>query len=295
MSVAYFILAVSIILYSFQSISLKAYQKEAGQKIRQSLLLMFIANILMAVIFLCVNKFRLKFGIYTAVFGLIFAILNIGTNISFIKAIGAGSVSVATLFLLLGSVILPFIYGVGFLNEKLNMLKIIAVLILCLSFVPLLFEDKIKKISNWKYYIFCILSFCGNGLISVTEKMQQLYNNGNEIIEFLVFSSICTAVISAVIIIISKITNNKDTKLYISGKSLTSTACYGLCTGGGNLLLLYVLSLKKIPVSIQFPLVSGGIVILTSVLASLIYKDYLSKYRIGCLLLGVLSIILLSI
>lgn len=295
MFIEYITLAISIVLFSFQSIFLKAYQGEAGHKTRQSILLMLISNVLIALAFLAVNRFQLNISLYTVIFGLMFAIINIGTNMSLLKAIGSGSVAIATLFLLLGSVILPFIYGVFFLNEKLSAVKLAAVFILCLSFIPLVFEEKIKRISSWKFFLFCVLAFCGNGLVSIIQKMQQLYTNSCEIIEFMIFTSICTAVISAFIILTALISNGGDFKLFISAKSIAATICYGLCNGIGNIALLYSLSMEKIPVSIQFPLISGGVAALTTVLALLIYRDKLSRYRSACLLLGIISIVLLTV
>ena len=113
----WFLLALNVVFSGMTAISLKFYQKKNGMGSVSAHLFTAIMTGTIALVSICVAKFSLTsnptaFWI-SVIMGSFYAILMPLNG----KALSLGSIGLCGVFLNLGSLLLPFIYGVAFLGE----------------------------------------------------------------------------------------------------------------------------------------------------------------------------------
>ncbi len=258
----------------------------------------FICCFSSELVFLVVSGFRLhiirEIVLYAVLFGFSFAVCTIFLTFALKK----GSLSITGLILSY-SLILPTLYGILFLKESVGVLFFIGLLFLLIS--AFLIHAKSdsegsnsqKKMTSKKelaiWVIFISLAFFGNGFCSIFQTMQQKAFDGAYKCEFMVLA---LSAASAALLPVSIATERK--KILTGGKRLLVCGISsGISTGLVNLFVMY--SVNYLSASLIFPLISGGSLLLTFLVALIFFKEKFSiKQYIG-LFFGIVSIVLLSI
>ena len=98
--------------------------------------------------------------------------MGIYTMIGF-KLMSMGSMTVYTIFLMMGGAIVPYIYGLIFLDEPITLPRVVALLMIVAAVVINSSGGKTGK-QSVKFIILCIAVFLLNGAVSVVSKMHQI-------------------------------------------------------------------------------------------------------------------------
>ncbi|MBE6750734.1 MAG: hypothetical protein E7560_06185 [Ruminococcaceae bacterium] len=264
-------------------------QKIYSQKLNGKGVLCFsaLACAVAAIFFMCQIKLPLNFDVALIPYCVLFA-LGFGSTVLFsVLAIANGPLSLTTLISSY-SLIIPALYGLIFLNEKVSFFLIIGFLFLFVSLYLINYTKGDNKI-NLKWLLYVALTFFGNGLCSSTQKVQQINFSGGYKGEFMAVSLIII-VLALFIIILFK--EKQDIKISVK-KGIIPIVVYGLANGFVNLLVM-VLS-NKMSASVMFPLVSAGSITLTYIISRVIYKETLSKMQNIGFVLGLASIVFLNL
>lgn len=188
------------------------------------------------------------------------------------------------------SLMLPTAYGLIFLQDPVSKGFIPGLLLLLIS----LFLINQKSQSDGepislKWIIFVALSFIGNGGCSIAQSMQQKAFAGAYKNEFMIVALIFVVVVIA---ILSLCTERKNI-VSCTKKGWWLAAICGVANGIVNLLVMILQG--KMPVSVLFPMVSAGGLVLTFFLSKYLYKEKLSKRQLTGFCLGVASVIFLNL
>lgn len=230
---------------------------------------------------------------YTILLGIIFGILFIVTILSFMKAMEAGPLSYTTLFNSFGLVI-PVVFGVVVWNEKVSFLQLMGFALLMLTFYQgsRSTQNPDRKV-NFKWLILCIIAFICNGSLMSISKWHQSLLPGMEIKEFLLVAFTTAAFLSFAAFLWYRFVR-KQTITHIKGsKFIIITILAGITTPVGNQLIVQLAG--SVPAVILFPLVNGGIVIISTLGYHMVFREKLSASTLGGLGLGILSLFLISI
>ena len=140
-----------------------------------------------------------------------------------------------------------------------------------------------------KIVFYLLIAFVGNGMCSVVQKMQQDAFGGNYKNEFMIIAlaSVCTS-----LFITSLIKEKRHIKRCAKTGWYFAIAC-GIMNGVVNLFIMLLSG--KMPVSLMFPLISAGGIIITYFVSRFIYKEKLTKQQLFGFALGVCSVVLLNI
>lgn len=279
------LLIIIIFASSMQNVS----QKEYNIKTNGGAFAFSAGSTLFAALFFVISSGgKLNFTsdtlIYSAFFGITYAFAVIGAFL----AIKTGPLSFTSLICSF-SMIIPTFYGLFFLDEKVSVSFIIGISLLLVSLALINAEKKgdERKITA-KWILFVIIGFLGNGMCTVAQKMQQDAFSGSFKSEFMIVALLFVFVSFA---LISFFTERKQ--LSESFKGSKWFIMRGLLNGLVNLLVM-VLS-ARMNVSLMFPLISVGGLILTFAISRLVYKEnFSSKQYIG-FALGVLAVITLNL
>ena len=159
-------------------------------------------------------------------------------------------------------------------------------------FVSIALVNAVKKDDgkiSLKWIVFILLGFAGNGLCTVIQKAQQQAFSGAYKSEFMIVALAIVAIGFAIVALITQ----KDAVRQSFGVSGFWGVLCGVCNGAVNLLVMILTN--RMNISVMFPLISVGGIILTFIVSRCVYKEKLSaKQKLGALF-GILAVIALNI
>ena len=281
------IMLISVVCgISMQQISQKIYSTRNGGG---NFVFSAVSALCAMLFFLAASGGELSFKAEILTYSLAFAVAYAASIIGLFLAIKSGPLSLTSLFTSY-SLIIPTAYGIVILNEPIDMFVVLGIvlLLISLSLVNGNSQDKEKRVSV-KWILFVLLSFVGNGLCTVIQKIQQQNFAGEYKSEFMIVA------LGAVAIMLGILTLVSDKKVWKSSLKSAGVWCAlcGLCNGLVNLLVM--LLTNRMNVSIMFPLISAGGIVVTFIVSQCVYKENLSLKQKAGVLLGILAVIALNL
>lgn len=309
----YIFIIISVIGFALQFVLMQIYEKYIKQTFSTGILLTITTNVVGALFFFVINFCKVNINRNAAMLAVLLAIDMVAYNLLSLRALSLGNLAVYSMFMMLGGMALPVVYGVLFLNEKLSVYKVLGLIFLTAFMIVQAFSTGNKpknktetnnqdeptdcKRKNVKYLVCCILVFIANGLTGVISKAHQVGQNSVDEKSFIVLSCAFTVIIGLLIFSIEWLATRKkqssgELSAMRKAKPLGISALLGIVMYGANYFLL--LAARTVPASAQFPIVSGGVIALSAMASVLIFKDKLSKFEIIAVIGSFLSTILFA-
>ncbi|MBR4291578.1 MAG: hypothetical protein IKT52_13215 [Oscillospiraceae bacterium] len=267
----YFLVICATILFSLQFLFNQQFQKENGEDLKSTLVFSLYQSIVVAIIMLFIGKFHVEFTLYSLAMAALYAVVCISMTYFSLKAFAVTNLSVYSVFSMLGGMLLPFLLGVAFYDEGLSPSKVICCLLIILSVMLNMKKEKGSMVAFFYYMAVFVL----NGMAGVLSKIHQSSTLPHvDSTSYMILMS----TVSVVICLVWLILKYRCVPL-IKGKSLVYVSGYGIFNGVGNLFLLIALS--TLPASVQYPLVTGGVMVFSTLISmirkeDLTLKDYIS-------------------
>ncbi len=280
------LLILTILSVSTQGISVKAFGNRTDRK---GLYLFSALSRLFGVIFFILTAGSLSFDRAILPYAIAFSIFyGIGVIFNFLS-INCGPLSLTSLITSY-SLMLPTGFGLLFLHDPIGTGLIPGLILLLVS----LFLINQKANTNGapisiKWGIFVTLAFLGNGGCSIAQSIQQRAFDGAFKNEFMIIALLLFVLVTG---ILSLCTERKKLLPCIKKGWVPAIVC-GVANALMNLLVMVLQN--RMPVSVLFPLMSAGGLVLTYFLSRFLYKEKLSKRQLIGFILGVLSVIFLNI
>lgn len=263
----YLLVSAATVLFALQFLFNQKFEEHRGNTLKSALEFTLYKSIIIVVMMLIISGFKItSVTLFSVILAIIYAAACILMTYFSMKAFAVANLSVYSVFSMLGGMLLPFLAGVGFYNEELTAFKIVCCLLIIVSVLLNLKGGKQSK----KAFLYYMAVFILNGSVGVISKIHQssemLHTDSTG---FMFLTSAVSVVISALWLLIQ----HKKIPL-IKGKSLGFAAGYGIFNGVGNWLLL--ISLVNLPASVQYPLVTGGVMVFSTIISA-VRKEKLSK------------------
>ncbi len=251
----YGIILVAVLMFGFQFFFNGKYEQKNGNDFNSSMLFIFGGSLAGLVVLLAVNKFAFEFTFYTLIMAVITALNMMACIFCSLKSLAIINLSLYSIFSMLGGMVLPFVAGILFYGEPLTVGKIICfaavTLALCLTF---------EKSGNKKGYIYYAGIFIFNGMSGVLSKIfQESDYEKTSAAGYSVLSAAATVVIAGILLLFNL---KKIPKL--DKPSIFYLTSYGVLNKVANYLLL--IALVHVPASTQYPMVTGGVMIVSTAL-----------------------------
>lgn len=187
------------------------------------------------------------------------------------------------------SLIMPTFYGSLFLNEKIGMWFWFGFMFLVIS-IFLINMQKGEAKFGLKWIVYIAIAFFADGMAGVMQLTQQTHFEGQYKSEFMISSLVMVSVFFFVL----SLRKEKAVISYCMKRACVPAIFMGIMNAVVNLFLM-ILVTRKMPTSITYPVMSGGVIVLTAVVSELFYKEKLSTMqRIG-LACGVVSIVFMNL
>ena len=290
----YFFIFLAVGCFSLQFIFTKLFAEQVEQTLETALSMLFFTGLLGAALFFAVNGFTVQVSTPSIWLAIAFAVVMIPYYTLSFKALTLGSVAVYSTFMMLGGMLLPFLYGVALLDEPLSWGKLVGCAFMCACILLQGFSqqksDGKKNKANALFFLLCVCIFVVNGLTGVISKTHQMQPAAVDEVSFTVLSCAFTSLVSLSLLLIRLAIKRKGVSLVKSvfqPRSLGIVSLLGTAMHTGNFLIL--LAANKVPASVQFPLISGGTILLSALFALWFFKEKPPKKEWLCIVGAFLS------
>ena len=279
------ILLITIVLgITAQDITKKIYNKKSAHP---STYLFAMLSASAAAIFFLITSGKLEFNAEIIPYSIAFATAYTTGVVASVIAIASGPLSLTSLIVSF-SLMLPTLYGLIFLDDPISIGLFPGIFLLIISLFLINKRDAEVKI-NVKWVISVILAFAGNGFCTVFQKMQQVRFDGGYKNEFMIIALAITAIICFAMALIKE-------RHFIKKQSVGGCALALVCgAANGTVNLLVMILSGLMPVSLMFPIISAGGIVVTFIISTTIYKEKLSRLQLIGFILGTVSVVLLNI
>jgi len=323
---AYILVLLSVIGFAFQITLTKLYQARTVTQstsgkllLEKSFFFTMARSATMTGIFFIVLGFRLEVTAFSAGVAALMALIVLLFAVIGMMVLSRGSMSVYTLFLMLGGMMLPFFVGVFIWNEPLSWLRLLGLGLLTLSLFAPLFDAKGEsKKGSMLFFFLCLCVFILNGMSTVLSNYHQITPGHVDAISFVVLSNGLTAVGSVIPWALVKIWSKKTEDVskdpskdaVCSNKKINTPAAklanrrYVL----GNLLVIFALacvsgvasvlmlnSASELDASVLFPMITGGTLFFCAVAGYIFFKEKPRRYSAAGIIIAILATFLFFI
>lgn len=230
------------------------------------------------------GQFKISFLAFSfaAALGFLFA----STFFIYSKAVGMAGTALATVSARL-SVLIPVLFSILLFGESPNLQMIfgfiLALITLYLFYLSL--KNHNTQSSSSKKYLYLILLLLGIGVVDFSMKVFEYSFDSGEKGTFVFVIFFSAFIYTLIYLLVKKI------------RFENHTFKIGLILGLPNVLAIHfiLLALSKLPAIIVFPIQNIGVILLTAIMAYLIWKEKINKYGLAAMITGVIAIIFLKI
>ena len=276
--VHYLSITLSAFLIAVYSASAKHYSAVEGSSLVSGLTFNMLIGTVSALFCWGMCGFQLSFSwfsfilaIVTAVFGGVYLVLGF-------RVMEAGGITIYSLFLMSGGMVLPYLFGLLFWDEPFTLPRVFGILLIL---VALWIANRSKVKLKPSFYVLCVIIFLLNGWMSILSKYHQI-STAYPIVssaEFAVYQNIGRALFGAFMLCFVR---KPKQPLPFPKPSLWLTVLInGLAAGGSFLLQLN--AAVYLPASVLFPFISGGSVIFSSLLGLVFFKEKLTAPQLAAI------------
>ena len=229
---------------------------------------------------------------FTVGLAMVFGLMIFSQQLSYIKALETGSFSYTTIITSL-SLLIPSFSGAIFWGEPLSWGKLVGVGFMIPTIVlSVNGKSDSPSRSEKSWLAWCFTAFACGGLVGVIQKLHQRSDYKSESTEFLWFSFVFCFVYALATLLVTGRKNRHQGRhigvgiiamMVLAGAFYTANHCLNLYLSG------------KIDSIIFFPAVNGGGLLLTLLLAAIIFKEKLAPKQWVGIACGITSILLIAL
>ncbi len=253
-----------------------------------------ISSVTIIIFFFAINGFKFVFDKNTLIYGLLFGVSFLVTSLFGQMAYRKGSVPLSALFISY-SLILPTLYGIIFQREKTDALFYVALGFLMISLYLTNKPKKEEKDSNSKinavWLIFVLLAFLGNGFCSIFQTHQQTLTEGKFRSEFMIIGMSVMLIVSIALYFCKSFGKNGVLEIK---KAIPYGLGVGIASALVNFLVMILVS-GTVSVSLIFPLISAGSLIVSYIFSIVLFKEKLTLIQNLGFVSGLIAVVLFNI
>ena len=229
--------------------------------------------------------FKIRFSTEILPISLIFTLGYAATMGGSILAYKKGPFSITSLIHAY-SIVPPVLFFLFVLGEKISPIAYVGIFLLIIS-ILFLYDKKEGGTFSRGWLFWVVVSFTGNSICAIMMKMQVELFGGTYKNEMMLYA----LVILMVFFMVLGLAKARNLK-----KEMRDAAAFGLVRGALNGIstLFSLILLELIPAAISNPLIAGGGIVASFVIAIVYYREKLTKLQLIGYLLGTASVVLLN-
>lgn len=284
----YIYILVAVLLTAITFCIGKKYQVKVGTMRIASAFYNLLTGAFTFVIFWIANGALISITPFSLFIATVVSICGIAYSFIGFKLMAYGKYSVYVMYLMVGGMALPFLYGWIVLGEPISPIRVIGLLLLTVLLILLNQKPTEKaKCSPWVYRLLCVAVFLLNGAVSVFLKMHQV-NTAYETlptIPYNILSAMMGIACSGVWVFAELIRSqrNATTDAGLLPKDMCCRIASMLpwillsSAAGATSSFLMLHSASHVDASVLYPMVTGGTVVLSALAGYVVFGEKQTK------------------
>lgn len=270
-----FVLTATVLL-AFEFAFSKKYQAMEGVSAAAGLRFNVLSGLLSAFIMWALQGFKLEWSGFSMILACAMSLCALSYSLLSFQVLKLGGMALYSTFLMSGGMLLPYAYGLLFLDEKFSILRIVGVLVIL---VAVILSNFTKEKLSPRLLLLCIAVFVLNGCVSVISKCHQVSSLPTvSSTAFVMYSGLCKCLFSAVFLLFFP-------KPVVLQRKASLGVVAGAAIIGGASYLLQLIGAKNLPASVLYPMVTGGSIIFSAIAGRVFFKERLSRRQIASIIL----------
>lgn len=331
MIAAYLCIFVAALFFASQFVFSKLFQCHSDGSTQANLWMVLMQSVWVLLIFWAGRGFAVAGTPQAAGYALCYTLASIVCSLASILAVSMGKLVTVTLYSMIGGQAVPFVYGLIFTGARPTWLAYLGFAMILLSSLPnVLGGDagttpaaKTEKTpaaakSRALFLTLCMTVFFGNGFVSVFSDVNAKSVHGVSGSDFLVLTAFWALGLGALLMLWQVLARRKtgkrgkaavlaglhamkgDTAALIGGRVFVLifgiVGAYTVLNSMGNIFSIRAAAVPGMQSSVQFPLLNALIMILTSILGRIVFKEKIGKRDLVsiALLVGGILLFMLS-
>lgn len=276
----YGLIILSVVMFGGCFALNDVYRKMRGSSFKVSLENTIVGAVAGIIALIIYNGARFEFTPFTLIMATLGALNAIGFAVCSLKALDYINLSVFSLFSMLGGMLLPFLQGILFYNEGITVAKVVCIVLVVAA---LLLTVSWGKSNGGMIYYVSVFVF--NGMSGVLSKIfTSAPFEKTSAAAYSIWQAVIIAVITATILVFIRLregkTDKDSPKLAIRATSVS--AANGILNKVANFIL--IIALVHVQASVQYPMVTGGTIIVCTCISFLGDKKPTAKDILSVLL-----------
>lgn len=276
MFIDYILILIAVLFLGGQFAFQRLYQIKHGTAFKNTLIFNSLLGVFGAVCSLIILALSggglprfAPFSVFAAF--LMAACTTAYTLLGFLMMSNSG-MTLFTIFLMMGGMTLPYIYGVALLGEKCTVFNLLGLFGI---FTGIILANKKSAKRDTKNIIIGILVFVINGICSIISKTHQIETVYETVspLEFTFWTSVAKFILCGTVILFIKKTTPTDKNRFGSMAIL----CLGAALMFAPSSALQFAAASNLPATVLYPIISGGLIIISALVGRVFFKEKISR------------------
>ena len=257
----------------------KLFQSLEGISLDKGLQFNAVSGSVSALIMWALAGFRLEWSGFSALLAMGMALCNMLYCLLSFRILNLGGMALYSLALMSGGMLLPYVFGIVFLNETVSLPGILGLITVLAAVILSNFN---RRNIGKTLLLLCAAVFFLNGFCSILSKVHQISRMASAVSSagFVMYSGIAKCLLSVIVLLCRKRCSfsrpkHKYTLLLTVGTAVISAASYLLQLNGAEVL----------PASVLYPMITGGSIVFSAIAGCVLFKEQLSLRQVLCILL----------
>ena len=285
----YILLFVSILMESGKNIFSNHFSKTKLNTLSDAIMFNIICSI--GSLVFCLFMPLGEISSYSFLMAVLFSFTTTGLLVFLLLAMKSGPMSYSMLFSYLGMII-STVFGIIYNRQSVSSLQIAGFVLMIVTFWLGTDKSANDKFS-FKWLFYSVMSFISCGFLGVIQLLHQSSPYKDEINVFMVVSFIASIVLSVVIFAFCKKGERKEAYSLIKSSMTIVGMVSGVFYGAVNIINLGLSG--RMPAIIFFPVVNGGVLVLSSLAAIMLFREKPTVKQAVGIISGILAVCLLGI
>ena len=271
----YLLVLMATVLLAFEFALSRKYQTMEGTAMTAGLRFNLLTGLLTMLIFFGINGFRLEFSPFSLAVALLAALCGTAYNVISFRILKAGGMALYSMFLMLGGMLLPYLYGVLFLDEALTPLRILGVAVIAAAVV---LSSRASYRFSGKVYLWCALVFLLNGGVSILSKLHQIDTAHSPVstAAFVMYGGMGRFLFCALALLALGKKREKPASRPVNILAVAA----GAAAISGLSYLLQLVGAANLPATVLYPMVTGGSIIFSALSGLVFFREKLSAIQV---------------
>ena len=265
--------ALLAMCFAFQ----KKYQSIAGTSARATLTFNAFAGFASLVIFtllgLC-GVYTIQFSLFSLIMATAATSICLSYMIIGFKLLRAGNMPLYTMFLMTGGMLIPYVFGLCFLDERFSWLRLVGIVLIVAAVI--ISNTGVTKPTKAQIAM-CIAVFILNGFMSVTSKVHQISTELSPVNSesFILMMSAVKIILCLPIVFALTSKANESIKSCVNKSTLLLFILTAAADGASYYLQL--IGAKSIDAGVLYPLITAGSIIFSAIAGKIAFRERPSK------------------